>query len=42
MRTINATLLTEQKTLGGEPVVQVVIGTAPNTVDVSAFVVEYE
>jgi hypothetical protein len=42
MRSIDATLLTQQKALRGKPTVQVIIGTAPNTVDVSAFVVEYE
>lgn len=42
MRTINATLLSNQKALDGLPSLTCTIGTAPNTADVSAFVVEYE
>ena len=41
MRTIDATLLTNQKGLGGRPAHSLVIGTAPNTVDVTAYLLEY-
>lgn len=41
MRTINATLLSNQKALGGDPVRQVVIGTSPG-VDVSSFLLSYD
>lgn len=42
MRSIDATLLTNQKFHGGDPVVQLVIGTAPNTIDVSAYLLGYD
>jgi hypothetical protein len=42
VRTIDATLLTQQKTLRGKPVVQLVIGTAPNTIDLSAYLLSYD
>ena len=41
MRTINATLLSSQATLHGQPCLSLVIGTSPNTIDVSAYVVGY-
>lgn len=41
MRTVNATLLTQQKTLHGKPCVSAIIG-AGTTIDVSTYVIEYE
>ena len=42
MRSINATLLSDQKSLGGDPVWTIVIGTPANTIDVSAFLITYD
>jgi len=42
VRSVDATLSTEQLQLAGEPARSLVIGSAPNTVDVSAYVVAYD
>jgi hypothetical protein len=41
MRTIDATLLSNQPTLRGRPALSLIIGTDPNTIDVSAYVLGY-
>lgn len=41
MRTINATLLTNQPTLSGKPCLSLIVGTAPDTVDLSSYVIGY-
>ena len=42
MRTINATLLANQDALSGNPCRSCIIGTAPNTVDVSSYLLAYD
>jgi hypothetical protein len=42
MRTIDATLLSNQSSFRGDPALSLVIGTAPSTVDVSSFVLAYD
>ncbi|MBN1137742.1 MAG: tail fiber protein [Anaerolineae bacterium] len=42
MRSINATLLANQTSLNGEPCLSLVIGAAPNTINVSAYVLGYD
>lgn len=41
MRTIDATLLANQKALDGRPTRSLIIGTSPNTVDISSYVLAY-
>src|SRR3989304_2623034 len=42
MRTIDATLLTNQKSLGGLLAHTITIGAAPNTIEVSAYLLAYD